>query len=89
LGAFNIHAFGKSKAAKLEVMEVLGKIIRTCAVVAMQEIRYKSQTALPASVNVVNANSSEPYDYVMSGTIELFIENTRIFRQCPVHKQQR
>ena len=29
LGAFNIQVFGKSKAAKPEVMEVLGKIIRT------------------------------------------------------------
>jgi endonuclease/exonuclease/phosphatase family metal-dependent hydrolase len=66
LGAFNIQIFGKSKAAKPEVMEVLGKIIRTYDVVAIQEIRDKSQTALPALVDVVNANSSAPYDYVVS-----------------------
>ncbi|MHC1575290.1 MAG: exonuclease/endonuclease/phosphatase family protein [Candidatus Methanogasteraceae archaeon] len=66
LGAFNIQIFGKSKAAKPEVMEVLGKIIRTYDIVAIQEIRDKSQTALPALVDVVNANSSAPYDYVVS-----------------------
>ena len=66
LGAFNIQVFGKSKAAKPEVMEVLGKIIHTYDVVAIQEIRDKSQTALPSLVDVVNANSSAPYDYVVS-----------------------
>ncbi|NOQ29377.1 MAG: endonuclease [Methanosarcinales archaeon] len=66
LGAFNIQVFGKSKASKPEVMEVLGKIIRTYDLVAIQEIRDKSQTALPALVDVVNANSSTPYDYVVS-----------------------
>ena len=66
LGAFNIQIFGKSKAAKPEVMEVLGKIIRTYDIVAIQEIRDISQTALPALVDVVNANSSTPYDYVVS-----------------------
>ena len=66
LGAFNIQVFGKSKAAKPEVMDVLGKIIRTYDIVAIQEIRDKSQTALPALVDVVNANSSAPYDYVVS-----------------------
>ncbi len=66
LGAFNIQVFGKSKASKPDVMEVLGKIIRTYDVVAIQEIRDKSQTALPSLVDVVNANSSTPYDYVVS-----------------------
>ena len=66
LGAFNIQVFGTTKASKPEVMEVLGKIIRTYDIVAIQEIRDKSQTALPALVDVVNANSSAPYDYVVS-----------------------
>ncbi|KAF5417300.1 MAG: hypothetical protein C5S48_00645 [Candidatus Methanogaster sp.] len=66
LGAFNIQIFGKSKATKPEVMEVLGKIIRTYDIVAIQEIRDKSQTALPALTDVVNANSSAPYDYIVS-----------------------
>ena len=66
LGAFNIQVFGKSKAAKPEVMGVLGKIVCTYDVVAIQEIRDKSQTALSTLVDVVNANSSTPYDYVVS-----------------------
>ena len=47
IGAFNIQVFGKSKAGKPEVMDVLAKIIRTYDVVAIQEIRDKDQTALP------------------------------------------
>jgi len=65
LGAFNIQVFGKSKAAKPEVMDVLGKIIRTYDVVAIQEIRDKSQTALPALVDTVNSGDPH-YEYVVS-----------------------
>jgi len=65
VGAFNIQVFGKTKASKPEVMDVLGKIIRTYDVVAIQEIRDKSQTALPALVDVVNSDNPQ-YDYVVS-----------------------
>ena len=65
IGAFNIQVFGKSKAAKPEVMAVLGQIIRTYDVVAIQEIRDAYQTALPAMLDFVNANDSQ-YDYVVS-----------------------
>jgi exonuclease III len=61
IGAFNIQIFGKSKADKLEVMDVLAKIIHTYDVVAIQEIRDKDQTALPKLVNLTNTND---YDYV-------------------------
>ena len=64
IGAFNIQVFGKSKAAKQEVMDVLAKIIRTYDVVAIQEIRDKDQTALPTLVNLVNANGSQ-YEYIV------------------------
>jgi len=64
VGAFNIQVFGKSKASKPEVMEVLGNIIRTYDVVAIQEIRDKSQTALPALVDTVNSDGLQ-YDYVV------------------------
>ena len=64
VGAFNIQVFGESKASKPDVMEVLGKIIRTYDVVAIQEIRDKSQTALPALVDTVNSDNSQ-YDYVV------------------------
>ena len=65
IGAFNIQVFGTTKASKPEVMEVLGKIIRTYDVVAIQEIRDASQTALPTLVDTVNSDGSQ-YDYVVS-----------------------
>jgi deoxyribonuclease-1-like protein len=65
IGAFNIQVFGTTKASKPEVMEVLGKIIRNYDVVAVQEIRDASQTALPQLVDMVNSDGSQ-YDYVVS-----------------------
>jgi deoxyribonuclease-1-like protein len=65
MGAFNIQVFGTTKASKPEVMEVLGKIIHTYDVVAIQEIRDASQTALPKLVDTVNSDGSQ-YDYVVS-----------------------
>ena len=64
IGAFNIQVFGKSKASKPEVMDALGKIIHTYDVVAIEEIRDKSQTALPMLVDAVNSDNSQ-YDYVV------------------------
>ena len=46
-------------------MDVLADIIRTYDIIAIQEIRVASQTALPTLVNLVNADSSQ-YDYVVS-----------------------
>jgi hypothetical protein len=65
IGAFNLQIFGTTKASKPEVMDVLGKIIRTYDVVAVQEIRDASQTALPALVDIVNSEGSQ-YGYVVS-----------------------
>ena len=65
IGAFNIQIFGTTKASKPEVMDVLGKIIRTYDVVAIQEIRDISQTALPTLVDVVNSGDPH-YEYVVS-----------------------
>ena len=65
IGAFNIQVFGISKASKPEVMDVLADIIRTYDVIAIQEIRDKSQTALPALVDLTNSDGSQ-YDYVVS-----------------------
>ena len=44
IGAFNIQVFGVTKASKPEVMDVLADIIRTYDIIAIQEIRDKSQT---------------------------------------------
>lgn len=65
VGAFNVQVFGVSKADKPEVMNVLADIVRTYDVVAIQEIRDASQTALPELVALVNSDGSQ-YDYVVS-----------------------
>ena len=65
IGAFNIQVFGVTKADKTEVMDVLADIIRTYDLIAIQEIRDKSQTALPELVELVNSDGSE-YSYVVS-----------------------
>ena len=64
IGAFNIQVFGKSKASKPEVMDVLADIIRTYDIVAIQEIRDKDQTALPQLVDLVNSKGVH-YNYVV------------------------
>ncbi|MCQ1537070.1 endonuclease/exonuclease/phosphatase [Methanosarcina sp. KYL-1] len=65
VGAFNIQVFGVSKASDPEVMEVLAEIIRTYDVVAVQEIRDKSQTALPQLVDAVNSEGAQ-YSFAVS-----------------------
>ncbi|MCD4820591.1 MAG: endonuclease/exonuclease/phosphatase family protein [Methanococcoides sp.] len=65
IGAFNIQVFGVSKADKPEVMAVLADITRTYDIMAIQEIRDKSQTALPELVDLVNSDGSN-YEFVVS-----------------------
>ncbi|WP_319506336.1 lamin tail domain-containing protein [uncultured Methanolobus sp.] len=65
IGAFNIQIFGVTKADNPSVMTVLTDIIRTYDVIAIQEIRDISQTALPELVDLVNSDGSQ-YDYVVS-----------------------
>lgn len=65
IGVFNFRVFGVSKADNSEVMAVLTDIIRTYAVIAIQEIRDKSQIALHELVYLVNSYGSN-YEYVVS-----------------------
>jgi endonuclease/exonuclease/phosphatase family metal-dependent hydrolase len=65
IGAFNVQVFGTTKASKHEVMTVLARIIRTYDIIAIQEIRDASQTALPALVDLVNSDGSQ-FSYVVS-----------------------
>jgi endonuclease/exonuclease/phosphatase family metal-dependent hydrolase len=65
IGAFNVQVFGVTKASKPEVMAVLANIIRTHDIIAIQEIRDISQTALPELVDLVNSDSSN-YEYIVS-----------------------
>ncbi len=66
VSAFNLQIFGTTKASKPEVMGVLSKIIRNYDVIAVQEIRDSSQTALPMLRDAVNSIGSPQYDYIVS-----------------------
>ncbi len=66
LAAFNLQIFGTTKASKPEIMGVLSKIIRNYDVIAVQEIRDSSQTALPMLRDSINSMGSPQYDYVVS-----------------------
>jgi deoxyribonuclease-1-like protein len=66
VGAFNLQVFGTTKAGNSEVMGVLSKIIRNYDVIAVQEIRDSSQTALPMLRDAVNSMGGPQYEYVVS-----------------------
>jgi endonuclease/exonuclease/phosphatase family metal-dependent hydrolase len=66
LGAFNLQIFGPTKASNPQVMNVLSKIIRNYDVIAVEEIRDASQTALLELNNTVNSMGSPQYNYVVS-----------------------
>ncbi|WP_052305912.1 endonuclease/exonuclease/phosphatase family protein [Methanosarcina barkeri] len=65
IGAFNIQVFGVKKASNPKIMNTLAKVLRTYDIVAVQEIRDSSQTALPALIKVVNSERAN-YSYVVS-----------------------
>jgi deoxyribonuclease-1-like protein len=65
VGAFNLQAFGTTKGGKPEVMGVLSNIIRNYDVIAVEEIRDASQTALPKLKDTVNSMGGPQYDYVV------------------------
>lgn len=46
IASFNLQVFGRSKASKAEVMEILAAIIAQYDVIAIQEIRDKTGTAI-------------------------------------------
>lgn len=64
VASFNIQVFGTSKLAKPRVMDVLAQIVRKFDVVAIQEIRSKSQHVIPEFVQRVNAGGAN-YDYIV------------------------
>ena len=64
IASFNIQVFGKTKAKKPEVMNILAAIISNFDIVAIQEVRDKSGTAIKKLENVVDAKGVN-YDYVI------------------------
>lgn len=64
IASFNIQVFGTSKLAKQHVVDVLAQVIRNFDVVAIQEVRAKSNEVIPSFVKHVNADGSR-YQYVI------------------------
>jgi endonuclease/exonuclease/phosphatase family metal-dependent hydrolase len=64
VASFNIQVFGESKFAKPRVMGILADIVRKFDVVAIQEVRTKSQDLLPRFVELVNSTGRK-YDYAI------------------------
>lgn len=64
IATFNIQVFGESKLSKTWVVEILAQVVRQFDVVAIQEIRAKSDQIIPQFVEAVNADGSR-YNYVI------------------------
>lgn len=64
VGSFNIQVFGTSKLNKPRVMNVLAEVVRRFDVVAIQEVRAKSDDVLPKFVELINSTGRH-YDFVI------------------------
>jgi deoxyribonuclease-1-like protein len=64
IASFNIQVFGESKLAKPQVVDVLTKVVRQFDIVAVQEVRAKSDSVVPSFVSAINADGSR-YHYVI------------------------
>ncbi|MEI6239191.1 MAG: endonuclease/exonuclease/phosphatase family protein [Planctomycetia bacterium] len=64
VASFNIQVFGESKMAKAQVVDVLARVVRQFDIVAIQEVRAKSDDIVPAFVRAINADGSR-YHYVI------------------------
>lgn len=64
VGSFNIQVFGTSKLNKPRVMNVLSEVVRRFDVIAIQEIRAKTQDVLPRFVELINSTGRH-YDFVI------------------------
>ena len=58
VASFNIQVFGETKVAKPEVVQILARIVRNFDIVAIQEVRSKSDDVIPTFVRAVNADGS-------------------------------
>ena len=62
--SFNIQVFGESKLRKPDVVNVLAQVVRMFDIVAIQEVRAKSDSIIPTFVQAVNADGSQ-YHWVI------------------------
>lgn len=65
IATYNIQVFGESKLANEPAMQVLVDVCRRFDVIAIQEIRARSQEILPQFVQRLNA-AGRHYDFVIS-----------------------
>ena len=64
IATFNIQVFGESKLGKPEVVDVLAQVVRHFDIVAIQEVRAKSDDILPRFISAINADGSR-YSYLI------------------------
>ncbi|XP_067854905.1 deoxyribonuclease gamma-like [Heptranchias perlo] len=57
--SFNVRTFGKAKAAKKEILDVLVKTIARCDLLLMMEIKDSSNQAFPALMKRLNNQSNK------------------------------
>ena len=62
--SFNIQVFGESKIAKPQVVDVLAKVVRKFDIVAVQEVRAKSDSVIPQFLSAINADGRR-YQFVI------------------------
>jgi deoxyribonuclease-1-like protein len=62
--SFNIQVFGESKIAKHQVVDVLARVVRNFDIVAVQEVRAKSDSVIPQFLSAINADGSR-YQFVI------------------------
>ena len=65
IATFNIQVFGESKLGKPEVVDVLAQVVRHFDIVAIQEVRAKSDDILPRFISAINADGSR-YDFIIA-----------------------
>ena len=68
IATFNIQVFGQSKLEKPEVVRVLADVVRQFDIVAIQEVRAKSDDILPRFLAAINADGSR-YDFIIGPRI--------------------
>lgn len=64
IASYNIQVFGESKLADKSVVDVLVRTVRQFDVVAIQEVRSKSDDVLPRFLQAINATGSR-YNFVI------------------------
>lgn len=66
IGAFNIQVFGLTKMDKPDVPDVLVQVANRYDLLLVQEIRDKSQTAIHEYLDLINAQTDDPFEMQLS-----------------------